>query len=78
VDNANQRSLIGENHIKLNIAFNALLILATVLLFTSNWYLHEEIVYDEMHPEGRNVQFWFSILTVTIEPTTSIAALSFS
>ena len=71
VDHANQKSIIGENHIKLNIAFNALLVLATVLLFSSNWYLHEETIYDETHPDGRHVQFWFSILSVTIEPTST-------
>ena len=71
VDHANHKSDIGENHIKLNIAFNALLVLATVLLFSSNWYMHEETIYDEMHPDGRHVQFWFSILSVTIEPTST-------
>ena len=69
VDHANQKSIIGENHLKLNIASNVLLVLAIALLFNFNWYVHEENLIDEEHQHGRRVTFWFSILTVTIEPT---------
>ena len=69
MDHANQKSMIGENHLKLNIAANALLVLAIVLLFCFNWYAHEENLLDEAHPDGRRVTFWFSILTITIQPT---------
>ena len=71
VDHANQKSIIGENHLRLNIAFNALLVIAIVFLFNFDWYEHRETMIDEMHPDGRNVQFLFSILTVTIEPTST-------
>lgn len=71
MDHANQKSIIGENHLKLNIASNVLLVLAIVLLFNFNWYVHEENLIDEEHQYGRRVTFWFSILTVTIEPTST-------
>lgn len=41
---ANNKSAIGENNLKLNIVANLILILANVILFYTDWYVHTDII----------------------------------
>ena len=76
MEHANDKSSIGENNLKLNIVANAFLLLANLLLFQFDWYVHREELYDVMHPEGRDVMFYFSIFTVTIAPSNTQMSIS--
>ena len=50
MEHANHKSAIGENNLKLNIVANTLLLLANIALFQLDWYVHNDTLYDSMHP----------------------------
>lgn len=53
MEHANNKSAIGENNLKLNIVANLILVLANVILFYLDWYVHRDIVKDSINPFGR-------------------------
>ena len=62
-----ERAAIGNNHLRLSLLTNFILIVSYPLLFASYWFVVSgQVDADVAYPEGKDVTFYFSILKTSV------------